>query len=113
MGSRGRVPLVGLGKAQINNERVDFMSYVNIINFAYLESELERQGLLELAEELIERLIEHISHYDVYERILIYAVSVVNDVYKKVHAQFNILEKEDEEEEHVKNVEFEMLTLSE
>lgn len=88
------------------------MSYVNIINFAYLESELERHGLLDLAEELIERLIEHVSHYDVYERFLIYAVSVVNDVYKKVHDQFNILEKEDEEE-HVKNVEFEVLTLSE
>lgn len=90
------------------------MSYVNIINRAYLESELERLGFLDLAEELIERLIEHVFHYDLDERILIYAVSVVNDVYKKVQAQFNILEDEDEdEEEQVKNVEFEVLTLSE
>lgn len=87
------------------------MSYVNIINLAYLESELDRHGLLDLAEELIERLIEHVSHYKVYERILINAVSVVNDVYKKVHAQFNILENEDVDEQ-VKNVEFEVLTLS-
>lgn len=87
------------------------MSYVNIINLAYLESELGRHGLLDLAEELIERLIEHVSHYEVYERILINAVSVVNDVYKKVHAQFNILENEDVDEQ-VKNFEFEVLTLS-
>ena len=103
---------MGLGKAQISNERGNYMFYVNLINRAYLESELDRQGILDLAEELIERLIEHVSLYDVYERIFINAVSVVNDVYKKVHAQFNILEKEDEEE-HVKNVEFEVLTLSE
>jgi hypothetical protein len=88
------------------------MSYVNLINRAYLESELDRHGLLDLAEELIERLIEHVSHYDVYGRILINAVSVVNDVYKKVNAQFNILENEDDGEQ-VKNVEFEVLTLSE
>ncbi|MBO1000536.1 hypothetical protein IOC57_22685 [Bacillus sp. SD075] len=86
------------------------MSYVNIINRAYLESELERHGFLDLAEELIERLIEHVFHNDLDERILIYAVSIVNDVYKKVQAQFNILE---DEEEQVKNVEFEVLTLSE
>ncbi|MDW7614289.1 hypothetical protein SC499_06005 [Peribacillus simplex] len=88
------------------------MSYVNIINRAYLESELERHGLMDFAEELIERVIENVSQYDVYEKILIYVVSVVNDVLKKVHAQFNILENEDEEEQ-VKHVEFETLTLSE
>ncbi|SDN50903.1 hypothetical protein SAMN04488137_4704 [Fictibacillus solisalsi] len=88
------------------------MFYVNIINRAYLESELERHGLMDLAEELIERVIENVSQYDVYERIPIYVVSVVNDVLKKVHAQFNILENEGEEEQ-MKLVEFETLTLSE
>ncbi|QYF82853.1 hypothetical protein KY492_00580 [Brevibacterium sp. PAMC21349] len=112
MGSRGRVPLVGLGKAQINNERGNYMFYVNLINRAYLESELDRHGILDLAEELIERLIEHVSLNDIYERVFIYAVSVVNEVYKKVHTQFNILENEDEEEQ-LRKVEFEVLTLSE
>ncbi|MGG1574868.1 hypothetical protein [Fictibacillus sp. NRS-1165] len=88
------------------------MFYVNIINRAYLESELGRYGLMDLAEELIERVIEYVSQYDVYERILIDVDSVVHDVLKKVHAQFNILENEGEEGQ-MKLVEFETLTLSE
>ncbi|MDM5197029.1 hypothetical protein QUF79_03145 [Fictibacillus enclensis] len=67
---------------------------------------------MDLAEELIERVMENVTQYDVYERILIYVVSVVNDVLKKVLAQFNILENEGEEEQ-MKLVEFETLSLSE
>ncbi|MGV6971605.1 hypothetical protein ACWA17_08965 [Bacillus halotolerans] len=85
------------------------MLNMNLLNRAYLESELEKIGLLRLAEEFIERLKETVPYYEKGERILLEFDTFIKDDLKRfASAVFIILENEDEETEEV-NVEFEIL----
>ncbi|MEC0477059.1 MULTISPECIES: hypothetical protein [Bacillus] len=85
------------------------MLIVNLLNKAYLESELEKVGLLELAEGFIERLKETVPYYEKGQRILLeFDTFIKEDLKRFVSAVFFILENEDEETEEV-NIEFEIL----
>lgn len=85
------------------------MLNVNLLNKAYLDSELEKIGLLRWAEELFERLKETVPYYEQGQRILLEFDTFIKDDLKRfVSAVFFILENEDEETEEV-NIEFEIL----
>ena len=85
------------------------MLNVNLLNKAYLESELEKIGLLQWAEELFERLKETVPYYEKGQRILLEFDTFIKDDLKRfVSAVFFILENDDEEKEDV-NIEFEIL----
>lgn len=85
------------------------MNNFNLLNRAYLESELEKIGLLKLAEEFIERLNELVPYYEKGQRILLESEYPLKDDFKRfVSAVFFIPESEDEETEEV-DVEFEIL----
>ncbi|QAV99075.1 hypothetical protein ES969_02790 [Bacillus subtilis] len=87
------------------------MLNVNLLNRAYLESELEKVGLLRLAETFIEKLLETVPYYEQGQRILLESESPLKDgIIRFVSAVFFIPESEDEEEETEEvNVEFEIL----
>ncbi|MCY9375036.1 hypothetical protein ABE060_19715 [Bacillus rugosus] len=87
------------------------MLNVNLLNRAYLESELEKVGLLRLAETFIEKLLETVPYYEQGQRILLESESPLkDDIIRFVSAVFFIPESEDEEEETEEvNVEFEIL----
>ncbi|TDO09408.1 hypothetical protein DFO69_3348 [Bacillus subtilis] len=87
------------------------MNSFNLLNRAYLESELEKIGLLKLAEEFIERLNELVPYYEKGQRILLESEYPLKDDFKRfVSAVFFIPESEDEEEEIEEvDVEFEIL----
>ncbi|MED2970155.1 hypothetical protein ABE128_15450 [Bacillus subtilis] len=85
------------------------MLNVNLLNRAYLESELEKVGLLRLAETFIEKLLETVPYYEQGQRILLESEFPLKDgIIRFVSAVFIILESEDEEKEEV-NIEFEIL----
>ncbi|QPZ41493.1 hypothetical protein I7X10_16455 [Bacillus halotolerans] len=85
------------------------MLNVNLLNRAYLESELEKVGLLRLAETFIEKLLETVPYYEQGQRILLESeFPLKDDIIRFVSAVFIILESEDEEKEEV-NIEFEIL----
>ncbi|MED4804279.1 hypothetical protein P9422_10310 [Bacillus atrophaeus] len=85
------------------------MLNVNFLNRAYLESELEKVGLLRLAETFIEKLLETVPYYEQGQRILLESeFPLKDDIIRFVSAVFIILESEDEEKEEV-NIEFEIL----
>ncbi|MEC0768486.1 hypothetical protein [Bacillus atrophaeus] len=88
------------------------MNNVNLLNQARLENDLESLGCLDAAEELIEKMIEHVFYIDVAERIIVQTLTVINNVNAKIQATFNVLEKEDTETDE-KNVEFEGISYSE
>ncbi|MCY8977801.1 hypothetical protein [Bacillus atrophaeus] len=68
------------------------MNSFNLLNRAYLESELEKVGLLQLAEEFIERLKELVPCYEKGQRILLESESPLKDDIKRfVSAVFSFL----------------------
>ncbi|MCY7886924.1 hypothetical protein MOA93_17790 [Bacillus spizizenii] len=82
------------------------MIYVNLLNRARLESDLESLGCLDIAEELIEKMVEDVFYSDVAQRVIVQTLAVIDNVNAKLQATFNILEDEDAETDE-RNVEFE------
>lgn len=86
------------------------MLNVNLLNRGYLESELEKVSLLELAEGLVERMKETVPYYEQGQRIMVELETFKDGVKHFVSAIFSILESEDGEAEEV-SVEFESLNV--
>lgn len=82
------------------------MVYVNLLNRARLESDLESLGCLEIAEELIEKMIEDVFYSDAAQRVIVQTLTVIDNVNAKLQATFNILEDEETETDE-RSVEFE------
>ncbi|MCC2251777.1 hypothetical protein JUJ52_17660 [Virgibacillus sp. AGTR] len=90
------------------------MLYVELVNRSYLESELERYGVIEIVEVVIERLRDEVIHLasNVYEQFIIDTKVFVGNVFKTFTATFAMLESEDppevgsSEDEFFKYVEF-------
>ncbi|MCY8207022.1 hypothetical protein [Bacillus subtilis] len=82
------------------------MIYVNLLNRARLESDLESLGCLDIAEELIEKMMEDVFYSDVAQRVMVQTLAVIDNVSAKLQATFNILEDEDAETDE-RSVEFE------
>ncbi|MCY8241422.1 hypothetical protein P9D31_05455 [Bacillus haynesii] len=70
---------------------------VNLLNQAYLESELEGIGCLEITEELIEKMREVVPYYRESEQFIIELATVINNIRHKIYALFMVLENEDGE----------------
>ncbi|MGY0431668.1 hypothetical protein [Bacillus subtilis] len=85
------------------------MVYVNLFNRARLESDLESLGCLDIAEELIEKMMEDVFFSDVAQRVIVQTLTVIDNVNAKLQATFNILEDEDAETNE-RSVEFEGIT---
>ncbi|MEH7742904.1 MULTISPECIES: hypothetical protein [Bacillus] len=82
------------------------MFNINLLNQVQLESDLESLGCLEIAEELIEKMMEDVFYSDVAQRVIVQTLAVIDNVNAKLQATFNILEDEDiETDERI--VEFE------
>ncbi|MED3385091.1 MULTISPECIES: hypothetical protein [Bacillus] len=82
------------------------MFNINLLNQVQLESDLESLGCLEIAEELIEKMMEDVFYSDVVQRVIVQTLAVIDNVNAKLQATFNILEDEDiETDERI--VEFE------
>ncbi|MBA5715619.1 hypothetical protein DT035_12495 [Bacillus subtilis] len=79
---------------------------INLLNKARLENDLESLGCLEIAEELIEKMMEDVFYSDVAQRVIVQTLTVIDNVNAKLQATFNILEDEDTETNE-RNVEFE------
>ncbi|CAF1717744.1 hypothetical protein NRS6084_00039 [Bacillus subtilis] len=79
---------------------------INLLNKARLESDLASLGCLEIAEELIERMMEDVFYSDVAQRVIVQTLAVIDNVNAKLQATFNILEDEDTETDE-RIVEFE------
>ncbi|MFP7231648.1 hypothetical protein SFC70_06730 [Bacillus subtilis] len=82
------------------------MFNINLLNKARVESDLESLGCLDIAEELIERMMEDVFYSDVAQRVIAQTLTVIDNVNAKLQATFNILEDEDAETDE-RNVEFE------
>ncbi|BDG78781.1 hypothetical protein BSF_05100 [Bacillus subtilis] len=82
------------------------MVYVNLFNRARLESDLESLGCLDIAEELIEKMMEDVFYSDVAQRVIVQTLAVIDNMNAKLQATFNILEDEDMETDE-RSVEFE------
>ncbi|TYS21918.1 hypothetical protein FZC71_16900 [Bacillus subtilis] len=82
------------------------MFNINLLNKALLESDLESLGCLDIAEELIERMMEDVFYSDVAQRVIVQTLAVIDNVNAKLQATFNILEDEDAETDE-RIVEFE------
>ncbi|WP_041521479.1 hypothetical protein [Bacillus sp. JS] len=82
------------------------MIYVNLLNRARLECDLESLGCLDIAEELIEKMMEDVFYSDVAQRVMVQTLAVIDNVNAKLQATFNILEDEDMETDE-RSVEFE------
>ncbi|QCT28777.1 hypothetical protein [Bacillus velezensis] len=76
---------------------------INLLNRARLESDLESHGCLDIADELIEKLIELVFYYDVTERIIVQAFTHFSE---NLQAIFNLIENDDTNTEE-KIVEYE------
>lgn len=79
---------------------------INLLNQVRLESDLESLGCLEIAEELIEKMMEDVFYSDVAQRVIVQTLAVIDNVNAKLQATFNILEDEDAETDE-RIVEFE------
>lgn len=82
------------------------MININLLNKTRLESDLESLGCLDIAEELIERMMEDVFYSDVAQRVIVQTLTVIDNVNAKLQATFNILEDEDAEIDE-RRVEFE------
>lgn len=82
------------------------MIYVNLLNRARLEIDLESLGCLDIAEALIEKMMEDVFYSDVAQRIIVQTLAVIDNANAKLQATFNILEDEDMETDE-RSVEFE------
>ncbi|KQL56968.1 MULTISPECIES: hypothetical protein [Bacillaceae] len=92
------------------------MKHVELLNRGQLETELENQGILDLADQLIERMKEHVRYMSkhVFEQVVIDAKMVVNNAVKTIIARFAVYDYEDASEDGgtdpIKYVEFESLS---
>lgn len=84
------------------------MFNINLLNQAEL-SDLESLGCLDIAEELIEKMMEDVFYSDVAQRVIVQTLAVIYNVNAKLQATFNILEDEDFETDE-RSVEFEGIT---
>ncbi|MCW0120739.1 hypothetical protein [Bacillus subtilis] len=82
------------------------MFNINLLNQARFENDLDSLGCLDVAEELIEKMIEDVFYSDVAQRVIVQTLTVIDNVNAKLQATFNILEDEDAETDE-RNVEFE------
>ncbi|MEA1024261.1 hypothetical protein U6Z35_17760 [Bacillus subtilis] len=82
------------------------MFNINLLNQARLESDLDSLGCLDIAEELIEKMMEDVFYSDVAQRVIVQTLAVIDNVNAKLQATFNILEDGDTETDE-RIVEFE------
>ncbi|MDU0813884.1 hypothetical protein [Bacillus siamensis] len=73
------------------------MFYINLLNKTRLESDLESLGCLDIAEELIEKMMENVFYSDVAQRVIVQTLAVIDKVNARLQATFNILEDVDDE----------------
>ncbi|ARW41272.1 MULTISPECIES: hypothetical protein [Bacillus] len=85
------------------------MNGVNLLNPALLERELESIGHLNLFDEIVEQMKE-VSSYE--ESFIVQVTAEVNGFYQKVYAVFSIVEEDELEEQHEKDVHFEAIGYS-
>ncbi|WJM62441.1 MULTISPECIES: hypothetical protein [Bacillus amyloliquefaciens group] len=85
------------------------MNGVNLLNPALLERELESIGHLNLFDEIVEQMNEVASHE---ESFIVQVTAEVNGFYQKVYAVFSIVEEDELEEQHEKDVHFEAIGYS-
>ncbi|MFS0784933.1 hypothetical protein ABC345_00935 [Shouchella sp. 1P09AA] len=92
------------------------MRHVELLNRGQMEKELEEQGILDIAEQLIERMKEHVRYTSkqVFEQVIIDAKMVVDNAVKTIVARFAVYEFEDPledgEVDPIKYVEYESLS---
>ncbi|QHF56376.1 hypothetical protein Bateq7PJ16_0570 [Bacillus subtilis] len=67
---------------------------------------MESLGCLDIAEELVEKMMEDVFYSDVAQRVIVQTLAVIDNVNAKLQATFNILEDEDPETDE-RIVEFE------
>ncbi|ARW37640.1 hypothetical protein BUN12_3644 [Bacillus amyloliquefaciens] len=85
------------------------MVNVNFLNPEFLERELESIGHLDLFDEIIEQMQENAPHE---ESFIVQVTAEVNGFYQKVYAVFSIVEEDELEEQHEKDVHFEVIGYS-
>ncbi|MGA4834515.1 hypothetical protein ACK11X_10170 [Bacillus velezensis] len=85
------------------------MNGVNLLNPALLERELESIGHLNLFDEIVEQMKE-VASYE--ESFIVQVTAEVNGFYQKVYAVFSIVEEDELEEQHEKDVHFEVIGYS-
>ncbi|AUJ75355.1 hypothetical protein NNG64_19845 [Bacillus siamensis] len=85
------------------------MVNVNLLNPDLLERELESIGHLNLFDEIVEQMKE-VSSYE--ESFIVQVTAEVNGFYQKVYAVFSIVEEDELEEQHEKDVHFEVIGYS-
>ncbi|WP_443091937.1 hypothetical protein ACTU3M_21120 [Bacillus subtilis] len=85
------------------------MFNINLLNQARFESDLDSLGCLDIAEELIEKMMEDVFYSDVAQRVIVQTLAVIDNVNAKIQATFNILEDEEFETDE-RRVEFEGIT---
>ncbi|WP_415749969.1 hypothetical protein [Bacillus velezensis] len=85
------------------------MNGVNLLNPALLERELESIGHLDLFDEIVEQMKEVPPHE---ESFIVQVTAEVNGFYQKVYAVFSIVEEDELEEQHEKDVHFEVIGYS-
>ncbi|MFB4260955.1 hypothetical protein ACE106_17560 [Shouchella clausii] len=92
------------------------MEMVVLLNRPWLDQELEDQGILDVADELIERMKEQVRYTSkrVYEQVVVDAKVLVGDIVKTVVARFTVYDYEDAAEDgeahQIKYVEFDSLS---
>lgn len=85
------------------------MVNVNLLNPDLLERELESIGHLDLFDEIVEQMKE-VALYE--ESFIVQVTAEVNGFYQKVYAMFSIVEEDELEEQHEKDVHFEVIGYS-
>ncbi|MCE4940882.1 hypothetical protein ACUWE4_02940 [Bacillus velezensis] len=85
------------------------MVNVNLLNPDLLERELESIGHLDLFDEIIEQMKE-VALCE--ESFIVQVTAEVNGFYQKVYAMFSIVEEDELEEQHEKDVHFEVIGYS-
>ncbi|MCY8977799.1 hypothetical protein [Bacillus atrophaeus] len=87
------------------------MVNVNLLNPALLERELESIGHLDLFNEIVEQMKE-VAPYEKDERFIVQVTAEGNGFYQKVYAMLLIVEEDESEEQHEKDVHFEVIGYS-
>ncbi|WP_249719490.1 hypothetical protein [Bacillus velezensis] len=85
------------------------MNRINLLNPDLLERELESIGHLDLFDEIVEQMKEVASHE---ESFIVQVTAEANGFYQKVYAMFSIVEEDELEEQHEKDVHFEVIGYS-
>ncbi|MFB4185423.1 hypothetical protein [Bacillus velezensis] len=85
------------------------MVNVNLLNPDLLERELESIGHLNLFDVIVEQMKEVAPHE---ESFIVQVTAEVNGFYQKVYAVFSIVEEDELEEQHEKDVHFEVIGYS-